>query len=68
MRELPIGSGSDWHARGSEGPNATPTRACVTGMNSCPANGDDTAAQFNVHHAEWKDDISPSGIPSQPWI
>jgi hypothetical protein len=23
----------------------------------CPANGDDTFAQFNGRHAEWKDDM-----------
>jgi endoglucanase len=26
-------------------------------MNLCPANGIDTFAQFNGHHAEWKDDM-----------
>ena len=40
-----------------EGPNGTATRGLVTGMNLCPANGADTFAQFNGHHAEWKDDM-----------
>jgi len=40
-----------------EGPNGTATRGLVTGMNLCPANGVDTFAQFNGHHAEWKDDM-----------
>jgi hypothetical protein len=26
-------------------------------MNLCPVNGIDTFAQFNGHHAEWKDDM-----------
>jgi endoglucanase len=40
-----------------EGPNGTATKGLVTGMNLCPANGIDTFAQFNGHHAEWKDDM-----------
>ncbi len=40
-----------------EGPNGTATRGLVTGMNLCPANGVDTFAQFNGHHAEWKDNM-----------
>jgi endoglucanase len=40
-----------------EGPNGTATKGLVTGMNLCPANGADTFAQFNGHHAEWKDDM-----------
>jgi endoglucanase len=40
-----------------EGPNGTATKGLVTGMNLCPANGTDTFAQFNGHHAEWKDDM-----------
>jgi endoglucanase len=40
-----------------EGPNGTATKGFVTGMNLCPANGVDTFAQFNGHHAEWKDDM-----------
>jgi endoglucanase len=40
-----------------EGPNGTATKGFVTGMNLCPANGIDTFAQFNGHHAEWKDDM-----------
>ena len=40
-----------------EGPNGTATKGLVTGMNLCPANGVDTFAQFNGHHAEWKDDM-----------
>jgi len=26
-------------------------------MNLCPANGVDTFAQFNGHHAEWQDNM-----------
>jgi endoglucanase len=40
-----------------EGPNGTATKGLVTGMNLCPANGVDTFAQFNGHHAEWTDDM-----------
>jgi endoglucanase len=40
-----------------EGPNGAATRGIVTGMNLCPANGADTFAQFNGHHAEWKDNM-----------
>jgi endoglucanase len=40
-----------------EGPNGTATKGLVTGMNLCPANGIDTFAQFNGHHAEWKDNM-----------
>jgi len=40
-----------------EGPNGTATKGLVTGMNLCPANGIDSFAQFNGHHAEWKDDM-----------
>ena len=40
-----------------EGPNGTATKGLVTGMNLCPANGADTFAQFNGHHAEWRDDM-----------
>jgi endoglucanase len=40
-----------------EGPNGTATKGFVTGMNLCPASGVDTFAQFNGHHAEWKDDM-----------
>ncbi len=40
-----------------EGPNGTATKGFVSGMNLCPANGVDTFAQFNGHHAEWKDDM-----------
>jgi endoglucanase len=40
-----------------EGPNGTATKGFVTGMKLCPANGVDTFAQFNGHHAEWKDDM-----------
>jgi endoglucanase len=40
-----------------EGPNGTATKGFVTGMNLCPANGVDTFAQFNGHHAEWKDNM-----------
>jgi endoglucanase len=40
-----------------EGPNGTATKGLVTGMNLCPANGADTFAQFNGHHAEWKDNM-----------
>lgn len=40
-----------------EGPNGTATKGLVAGMNLCPANGVDTFAQFNGHHAEWKDDM-----------
>jgi endoglucanase len=40
-----------------EGPNGTATSGLVTGMNLCPANGADTFAQFNGHHAEWQDNM-----------
>jgi endoglucanase len=40
-----------------EGPNGTATKGFVTGMNLCPANGVDTFAQFNGHHAEWQDNM-----------
>ncbi len=40
-----------------EGPNGSATKGVVTGMIQCPANGVDTFAQFNGHHAEWKDDM-----------
>ena len=40
-----------------EGPNGTATSGLVTGMNLCPANGLDTFAQFNGHHAEWQDNM-----------
>src|SRR5262245_33367798 len=40
-----------------EGPNGTATSGLVTGMNLCPANGVDTFAQFNGHHAEWQDNM-----------
>src|SRR5207244_6566194 len=40
-----------------EGPNGTATKGFVTGMNLCPANGVDTFAPFNGHHAEWTDDM-----------
>jgi endoglucanase len=40
-----------------EGPNGTATRGLVSGMNLCPANGVDTFAQFNGHHAEWQDNM-----------
>ena len=40
-----------------EGPNGTAFKGLVTGMNLCPANGADTFAQFNGHHAEWRDDM-----------
>jgi endoglucanase len=40
-----------------EGPNGTAYKGFLTGMNLCPANGVDTFAQFNGHHAEWKDDM-----------
>jgi endoglucanase len=40
-----------------EGPNGTATKGLVTGMNLCPANGADTFAQFNGHHAEWRDNM-----------
>jgi endoglucanase len=40
-----------------EGPNGTATKGLVTGMKLCPANGIDTFAQFNGHHAEWTDDM-----------
>lgn len=40
-----------------EGPNGTATSGLVTGMRLCPADGVDTFAQFNGHHAEWKDDM-----------
>jgi hypothetical protein len=41
----------------AEGPNGTATKGFVTGMILRPANGDDTFAQFNGHHAERKDDM-----------
>jgi endoglucanase len=40
-----------------EGPNGTATSGLVTGMILCPANGVDTFAQFNGHHAEWQDNM-----------
>jgi len=40
-----------------EGPNGTATSGLVSGMNLCPANGVDTFAQFNGHHAEWQDNM-----------
>jgi endoglucanase len=40
-----------------EGPNGTATSGLVTGMNLCPANGVDTFAPFNGHHAEWQDNM-----------
>jgi endoglucanase len=40
-----------------EGPNATATKGLVSGMRPCPADGVDSFAQFNGHHAEWKDDM-----------
>jgi endoglucanase len=40
-----------------EGPNGAATRGLVGGMNLCPANGVDTFAQFNGHHAEWQDNM-----------
>ena len=40
-----------------EGPNGAATSGLVTGMNLCPANGVDTFAQFNGHHAEWQDNM-----------
>ena len=40
-----------------EGPNGTATKGLVSGMNLCPADGVDVFAQFNGHHAEWKDDM-----------
>src|SRR5215475_453200 len=40
-----------------EGPNGAATSGLVTGMNLCPANGIDSFALFNGHHAEWKDDM-----------
>jgi endoglucanase len=40
-----------------EGPNGTATSGLVSGMNLCPANGVDTFAQFNGHHAEWRDNM-----------
>ena len=40
-----------------EGPNGAATSGFVSGMNLCPANGVDTFAQFNGHHAEWQDNM-----------
>jgi endoglucanase len=40
-----------------EGPNGAATKGFVSGMNLCPANGVDTFAQFNGHHAEWQDNM-----------
>ena len=40
-----------------EGPNGTATSGLVSGMILCPANGVDTFAQFNGHHAEWQDNM-----------
>jgi len=40
-----------------EGPNGAATSGLVSGMNLCPANGVDTFAQFNGHHAEWQDNM-----------
>jgi endoglucanase len=40
-----------------EGPNGAATSGLVNGMNLCPANGVDTFAQFNGHHAEWQDNM-----------
>src|SRR5262249_26801383 len=40
-----------------EGPNGGATSGLVTGMIPCPANGADTFAQFNGHHAEWQDNM-----------
>jgi endoglucanase len=40
-----------------EGPNGTATSGLVSGMRLCPANGVDTFAQFNGHHAEWQDNM-----------
>jgi endoglucanase len=40
-----------------EGPNGTATSGLVSGMNLCPANGADTFAPFNGHHAEWQDNM-----------
>ncbi|HEV2450508.1 MAG TPA: glycoside hydrolase family 9 protein [Streptosporangiaceae bacterium] len=40
-----------------EGPNGAATSGLVTGMVLCPANGVDTFARFNGHHAEWQDNM-----------
>ncbi len=40
-----------------EGPNGTATSGLVSGMILGPANGVDTFAQFNGHHAEWQDNM-----------
>jgi endoglucanase len=40
-----------------EGPNGAATSGLVSGMNLCPANGVDTFAPFNGHHAEWQDNM-----------
>jgi endoglucanase len=40
-----------------EGPNGSATSGLVSGMVLCPANGVDTFAQFNGHHAEWQDNM-----------
>jgi endoglucanase len=40
-----------------EGPNGAATGGLVSGMILCPANGVDTFAQFNGHHAEWQDNM-----------
>jgi endoglucanase len=40
-----------------EGPNGAATSGLVSGMILCPANGTDTFAQFNGHHAEWQDNM-----------
>jgi endoglucanase len=40
-----------------EGPNGAATSGLVSGMKLCPANGVDTFAQFNGHHAEWQDNM-----------
>ncbi|MGN6379483.1 MAG: glycoside hydrolase family 9 protein [Gaiellales bacterium] len=40
-----------------EGPNGQATSGLVSGMRLCPADGVNTFAQFNGHHAEWKDDM-----------
>jgi len=40
-----------------EGPNGAATSGLVSGMILCPANGVDTFAQFNGHHAEWQDNM-----------
>lgn len=40
-----------------EGPNGAATSGLVSGMILCPANGVDTFAPFNGHHAEWQDNM-----------